>query len=160
MTASTMLVFRSAQQQPEPAMPPDVTFEVIEGGGQALRVVAAYAAFYGLSAAMKMVAKVMTRRRSYYVARRGRRIVSDGWMMAGWCSSYSIGARDYVIGPIQTEEAERGQGLAHLCLVRGMNHCLRRGAKWVYIDTTDDNHASRRAIEKSGMMLAREIALP
>ena len=91
--------------------------------------------------------------------RREGRIVSDGWILAGWCSSYEIGAEDYVVGPIATAPTERGRGLAHLCLVRAMNFCLRRGARWVYIDTTTDNLASRRTIEKSGMVLLNDAAV-
>lgn len=154
-----MLVFRSNQQQPEPDFPEGIAFQVVQNGFEALRIAFAYNRFYGLAGTVKMVAKLLTVKRSYYVAMRGGRIVSDGWILEGWCSSYVIGARDYVIGPIQTASSERGLGLAYLCLVRGMNFCLARGAEWVYIDTTVDNHASRRTIEKGGMLLFKEIAV-
>lgn len=154
---TTMLVFRSAERQPEPALPEGVTFRISESLWQALGVAPAHLALYGAPATLKMLAKTATPSRFYYAAIQDGRIISDGWILAGRCSSYPIGSRDFVIGPIYTAPEARGRGLAHAGIVRGMNFCFDRGAEWVYIDTTEDNLGSRRAIEKSGMRLTREI---
>lgn len=154
---TTMLVFRSADRQPEPALPDGVTFRMNQSVWRGLGVAKAHSALYGVLATLKMLAKTATPNRFYYVASQDGRILSDGWVLAGRCSSYPIGTRDFVIGPIFTAPEARGRGLAHACIVRGMNFCFDRGAEWVYIDTVEENLSSRRAIEKSGMRLAREI---
>ena len=159
MTGCMTLIYRTQEPQHAPTLPVEISFRVYDTFAAALRIAPAYAAKYGSASAAKMVAKVATARRSYYCAVRGSRIVSDGWITRGSCKLYQIGAQDFVIGPIETVPSERGHGLAHACLVRAINHCLNRGAEWVYIDTTDDNYASRRTIEKSGMMLNRQVAL-
>lgn len=159
MAHSATLIYRSQKARVAPAMPKGVTFQIIDTFFGALGIARAYAALYGYSAALKMIAKLATPSRSYYFAQRNNRIVSDGWISAGRCNLYPIGAKDFVIGPIATVASERGQGLAHSCLVRGINYCLKRKANWVYIDTTDDNYASQRTIEKSGMTLEKEISV-
>jgi hypothetical protein len=151
MTA--MLVFRSSKRQDEPNLPGGLVFRVHGSPWQGLSIAAAHTKLYGLKATFKMLAKVGTRTRFYYTVVQGQHILSDGWILAGRCSSYPIGARDFVIGPIYTVPEARGRGLAHAGIVRGINFCLRRGGDWVYIDTTEDNAGSRRAIEKSGMEL-------
>lgn len=117
----------------------------------AIRIARAYATERGLRATVKMIAKVATPSRSYYAVLCEGRILSDGWITAGKCRLYTIGAQDRVIGPIETHERERGRGLAHASLTRAANHCLRQGAEWVYIDTTQSNVASQKTILKSGM---------
>lgn len=154
---NTMLVFRSADRQPEPALPEGIDFRVSKSLWQALGIAPAHMALYGIPATLKMLAKIATPSRSYYAAMQNGRILSDGWILAGRCSSYPIGLRDFVIGPIYTVPESRGRGLAHAGIVRGMNFCFDWGAEWVYIDTVEDNLSSRRAIEKSGMRLTRDI---
>lgn len=157
MDQPSMLVFRCNKLQPVPEMHAGVTFGLITNGFAAIRIAPAYCKSNGIFATVKMIAKLSTAKRFYYAAQHDGRIVSDGWILAGWCSSYQIGPCDYVIGPIQTASSERGLGLARQCLVRGINFCLERGAEWVYIDTTTDNIASRRAIEKSGMIKISDV---
>ena len=150
---TTMLVFRSSKRQYEPDLPDGLLFRVHGSLWEGLSIAAAHTRLYGPTATLKMLMKIGTRSRFYYTVVQGQRILSDGWILAGRCSSYPIGARDFVIGPIYTVPEARGRGLAHSGIVRGINFCLRRGGEWVYIDTTEDNTGSRRAIEKSGMEL-------
>ena len=146
-----MLVFRTNEPQPEPRFPADIGLRQAGSPVGALPIARAYASLHGWPATLKMLAKTATSRRSYYAATRGRRIVSEGWITRGRCRLYPIEPDDFVIGPIFTAASERGRGLAHACLARAINHCLREGARWVYIDTTTDNAASRKVIAKSGM---------
>jgi len=146
-----MLVFRTNEPQPEPPFPADTGLRKVGALADALPIARAYASLHGWPATLKMLAKTATSRRSYYAATRGRRIVSEGWITRGRCRLYPIEPDDFVIGPIFTAASERGRGLAHACLARAINHCLREGARWVYIDTTTDNAASRKVIAKSGM---------
>ena len=146
------LIFRTSELRTEPNLPAGVTFQLIDSLAAALRISRAYMSLNGFAATAKMIAKVATPARSYYAAIEGGRILSDGWILAGRCKFYPIGCRDYVIGPIQTDANQRGRGLAHAILVRAANACIRKGAEWVYIDTTQENLASRRTIEKSGFL--------
>ena len=150
---TTMLVFRSSKRQPEPDLPHDHLFRIHDSPWRGLSIAAAHAALYGLPATLKMLAKIGTPSRFYYTVVQGQRVLSDGWILAGRCSSYPIGAQDFVIGPIYTVPEARGRGLAHACIVRGMNFCLQRGGEWVYIDTTEDNLGSRRAIEIASSLI-------
>lgn len=148
---SRLLIFRTAELTAEPAMPAGISFRLVETLAGALRVAPAYLAIYGPAATAKMIAKLAVPGRSYYAAfAPPARIVSDGWIRKGRCSFYPVGPRDCVIGPIQTVEQWRGRGVAHAILVRAANGCIRRGAPWVYIDTTEDNLASQRTIAKGG----------
>jgi RimJ/RimL family protein N-acetyltransferase len=152
-----ILVYRTNTPKAEPSLPDGVDLKVVRTFHDGLRIAARYASVHGWAATLKMLAKIATPRRAYYAASRGGRIVSEGWIQRGICKFYPVGRDDYVIGPIHTDARERGQGLATGCLVRATNHCLDRGARWVYIDTTRDNTASQKMIAKSGFQpLARE----
>ena len=138
-------------------MPAGISFRLVESLVGALQIAPAYLTIYGPAATAKMIAKLAIAGRSYYAAFEDPgRIVSDGWILQGRCRFYPVGPRDCVIGPIQTVEQWRGRGVAHAILVRAANSCIRGGAPWVYIDTTEDNFASRKTIAKSGFRLNAE----
>ena len=148
-----MLVFRTSERQPEPKLPDDIRFIIIDDALSALKISPAFMRSWGVLNTMKMIFKSSTTTRTYYALIQDGVVVSDGWIMRGGCVSYAIGKEDYVIGPINTPEINRGRGLAHMSLVRAINFCLGRGGRWVYIDTIESNISSRRVIEKSGMRI-------
>lgn len=146
-----VIVVRTNQPQPEPPFPEGITFTVIDSASDALPLMPAYARVHGWRDAVKMVAKCATSRRSYWVARRGHAILSDGWMLKGRYRTHPIDPGDWVLQSMATVPEARGMNLSHLCLVRAINECLRRGAVWVYGDTTRANVASYKSCMKSGL---------
>lgn len=153
------LVFRTKSRIGGTALPSGFSFRVADSLFSALALAPALVATYGLKAAAKTVAKAITPSRAYYALVKDGKVHSDGWIMFGHCESYEIGSDNHVIGPINTIEVHRGQGLAHLALVRGVDYCLDHKANWVYIDTTEANTASQRAILKSGFELYKTIEI-
>ena len=145
-----VIVVRTNEPQPEPALPDGVVFRVIDTPLDALRIARAYARAYSWRATLKMLAKTATARRSYWVAMCDGQILSDGWIQKGYYRHHPIGPDDYVLESMHTVPSARGLGLAHSCLVRAINLSLRRGAPWVYGDTTRANVASWKVCMKSG----------
>lgn len=148
---SDVIVLRTNESQFEPDFPDGIAFEVVATACDAVRIAPAHAAVHGWPAAIKMIAKCATPRRSYWVARRGREILSDGWMQKGRYRNHSIGPEDWVLESIATIPSARGMSLSYLCLVRAINLCLRQGAVWVYGDSTKANAASWKVCMKSGL---------
>lgn len=146
------LIYRTKTGLHVPDLPVGVSFRLNESVRNAMGIARAYLSIYGPRATVKMLAKLMAPGRAYYAALENGRIVSDGWITRGRCKYYVVGPRDCVIGPIWTAPAWRGRGLAHATLVRATHACLASGAHWVYIDTTADNIASQKTIEKSGFV--------
>lgn len=99
---------------------------------------------------LKAAAKLATRVRHYYVVTLGDRVVSDGWVTLGWCRHYRIEPESAVIGPVWTDAAHRGKGLASFALSRAVDEIYERGTSVTYIDTGRDNVGMQKAIARVG----------
>jgi hypothetical protein len=132
-------------------------FFVVDGFWALARHVPAILKTDGLKDSLQTAAKILTPSRAYYIVVKQGRIVSDGWIMFGCCRAYSIGREDHVIGPIHTIQEERGRGLAAAALTSAVCYCLFRGARYVYIDTDENNLASQATIATAAMHIVPEI---
>lgn len=102
---------------------------------------------------LKLLGKLATPSRQYYAITRDGAVVADGWILVGRCASYEIGPHESVIGPIWTDPAARGQGLARAGLAHAACWSLTQGVGRVHIDTSTENVASQRAIIAAGFHL-------
>jgi RimJ/RimL family protein N-acetyltransferase len=98
----------------------------------------------------KAAAKLASGRRHYYVVVLDGRVVSDGWVSFGFCRHYWIEPHEAVIGPVWTDAAHRGKGLASFALSRAVDEVLERGTSVTYIDTARDNVGMQKAIARVG----------
>jgi ribosomal protein S18 acetylase RimI-like enzyme len=145
------LIYRTAAASgPAKPLPPDCRLKFINTGLDALGVMPALVARFGIAEALKAFAKVLTSSRAYYAVLCGGKILSDGWIMKGQCSAYKIEPDAHVIGPIWTGEAYRGRGLASSALSSAVAYCKSQGASFVYIETVTENEASQRTIRAAG----------
>jgi len=92
--------------------------------------------------------KLTSRRRCFYCVGLRGHVVSYGWVNIGACLYYEVAGRDCVIGPIWTAESMRGQGVAGWALKQAMNGLIHRGHQVFFIDTSEDNSACIRVIER------------
>ena len=97
----------------------------------------------------KAVLKLLTRKRRLYLFAAEGRLSHYGWVSVGFCNHYDVEPGDVVLGPIWTNERDRGLGLATEALKRVMNAMMAEGHSVFFIDTGDDNVPCQRAIEKA-----------
>jgi ribosomal protein S18 acetylase RimI-like enzyme len=105
---------------------------------------------FGTIGVLKLMAKLVSHARQFYLIIRQNEVVHYGWISLGQCRWYSIPANAAVIGPIWTAESVRGQGLATEGLKQCMNSLLEQGIQHVYIDTAETNTAAQRVFAKCG----------
>jgi RimJ/RimL family protein N-acetyltransferase len=129
---------------------PELQFEFLNSAVQGLRRISRVASYCGKPGVFKALAKLASARRSLYLVTRGGRAVSAGWCTVGRCSYYRVESNAVVVGPIWTDPAERGKGLASKALQLSLNEHLRLGRTLFYIDTEKMNLAAQRVFQKSG----------
>jgi GNAT superfamily N-acetyltransferase len=148
------LIFRTDTAPPIYALPSsEYRFFVIDNLWASARHALTLSKANGFRSGLKTLAKIGTSSRAYYAVIKHGRIVSDGWIMFGRCRAYAVGHEDHVVGPIHTIPEERGKGLATAALTRAIHYCLSKHARYVYIDTDENNHASQATIAKAGMQI-------
>jgi len=99
---------------------------------------------------LKLLLKSVTKNRWFYCIHDNRSVVSRGWLSAGFCHYYPVGADDVVIGAVWTDPQKRGQGLATTSIQLAMNGMIQQGYESFYIDTQQSNAPMLRSIEKLG----------
>jgi hypothetical protein len=148
------LIYRTSTAPPIRALPSSkYRFFVVDDPWTLVRHAPTILKTNGLRPSLRTFAKIVTPSRVYYGVVKEDRIVSDGWIMFGRCRAYPISREDHVIGPIHTVQEERGKGLAGAALTSAVCYCLSRRARYVYIDTDENNHASKATIAKAGMQI-------
>jgi GNAT superfamily N-acetyltransferase len=105
--------------------------------------------YFGWLGSLKALLKLASGRRGFYALVREGRWVHTAWMAVGFCRHYHVEPADVVIGPIWTDPEGRGRGFATVAMKAAMNAMLARGYHTFFIDTSDDNIACQRAIEKA-----------
>ena len=145
------LVFRQVFRQPL-ATTGDAQFDF-----QLCRGIRSYLVRYqavgralGLLGAVKGAAKASTKRRMFYFVREGRNVLHYGWATIGRCRHYRIEPGAAVIGPIWTSPQARGRGVATIATLQAIDALVRQGHSTIYIDTSQDNAACLKVIEKCG----------
>ena len=145
------LVYR--QERTEPTVIPersDCSFLMLVRPTDIAALAPAIQARLGWAGLARAGAKLATRGRLYYCLISGRRVVSDGWLAVSFCRYYRVEPGDVVIGPVWTDPAWRGRGLATYGLARAMDTMRQRGHSVFFIDTSNDNEAMQRAIARCG----------
>jgi RimJ/RimL family protein N-acetyltransferase len=102
------------------------------------------------SAMAKAALELASGKRHYYLAVLDDRVVSDGWVSFGFCRHYHVEPDEAVVGPVWTDPAHRGKGLASFALSRAIDEVLERGTSVTYIDTARDNVGMQKALARAG----------
>lgn len=144
------LVFRQERREVSPPPKGELRFALLDQPGAGLVYWRELAALLGRAGAAKALAKLATGRRMLYLAWFQNRPASYGWCSLGFCRHYPVEPQAVVIGPIFTVAELRGRGLAAFALGRALDSFFLRGRRIFYIDTSTENAASRRVIEKCG----------
>ena len=111
----------------------------------------------GVGGTLKTILKLVTRRRQFYGVIDAGRLVHTGWIALGFCRHYHVETTSAVMGPIWSDPGCRGKGYATGALIRAINQLIGSGIHRFYIDTSEDNVACRRVIEKAGFGAAKSV---
>lgn len=146
-----MLIYRlEGPEAPHPPPEGAVRFDIALGPVDASRRLRLWTAAWGWAGALKALAKSCTGRRLPFGMVADGRLVASGWANIGFCRHYRVEPDAVVLGTAYTDPAFRGKGLLPEALLRAIAVLRRRGHTRFYIDTTPENHAARRMIEKAG----------
>lgn len=105
---------------------------------------------YGVIGAAKACAKLFTPQRFAYLIHKNGNVVSTGWCMLGQSKFYDTEKSALTIGPIETSESMRGNGLATIAIQAAINATIALGVSIFYIDTNQKNFAAQRVFAKCG----------
>ena len=128
----------------------DLEYVFLNSAGQAARQFGAIASYCGKLGALKAIAKLASKHRSFYMLKQAGMVVSAGWCTMGRCKYYKIESDAVVIGPIWTDPKMRGKGLATRALQRVIQEHIVLGRSLFYIDTEKTNLPAQRVFEKCG----------
>jgi GNAT superfamily N-acetyltransferase len=104
----------------------------------------------GGGSVVKDLLKLATPARLYACLIGPAGIASECYVTVGHCRHYEVEKNAAVLGPVWSDPAWRGKGLATRLLKLAMSHLLSRGYPLFYIDTSDQNIAMRHVIERCG----------
>jgi len=100
--------------------------------------------------APKYALKVLTGKRVFFGVTYYGHSVMSGWANIGFCKDFLIGSHDVVIGPVCTNPAYRGLGLAPAAIRRIINMLFNEGFFRFWIAADARNVSSLRMIRKAG----------
>ena len=144
------LIYRLKVSEAFEVVEPDaMKFAFCRSLSEALPLLSVFLRRYGLIAGMKALIKTATDGRWYYCLHDGRNVISDGWI-TGMSRHYEIDPQGAVIGPVWTDPAWRGRGLAVVGIKSALNKMKSAGNSLFYIDTSSENRAMRKVIAKCG----------
>lgn len=145
------LVYRLQVERASPLTAPHgCRFELLSGLADALRHAGVLRRAFGVVGGAKTCIKIMTSARALYVVASGSGILSSGWMTMSRCRHYPVGPGEAVIGPIWTDPAHRGRGLATFGLKSCINRMSEAGCEVFFVDTAGDNLAMQKVLSKCG----------
>lgn len=98
----------------------------------------------------KLLMKLSTPRREFYLTIKNHEVVHHGWVMIGRCRYYRVEPNSAVIGPIWTAPSARNLGIGTQSLQQAIDTLISRGVFLFYIDTSDDNLPCQKLIAKCG----------
>lgn len=105
---------------------------------------------FGYSGLLKTRLKLRLGNRAFYAVVTDNRLQHYGWVAFGFCKHYRVEKDSAIIGPVWTDPAARGKGLA----TNALKHVIRRlaasGVHRLYIDTSEDNTAMQHVIRRCG----------
>ncbi len=145
------LVYRMVRTQPFPVqLPEDCQFIFLGNMANAMSNFSLLKNAYGIVGAAKACAKLFTPQRFAYLIHKHGEVLSTGWCMLGQSKFYDTEKAALTIGPIETSESMRGNGLATLAIQAAINASIARGISIFYIDTNQKNFAAQRVFAKCG----------
>lgn len=98
----------------------------------------------------RSLVKLVTRNRFFYCVFLKDEVVATGWCSTSFCRHYPVEEGAVVVGPIWTSPEVRRRGLATFALKNAINYHHMCGHRVFYIDTSTENLASQKVIEKCG----------
>jgi GNAT superfamily N-acetyltransferase len=132
--------------------PPDgVTFVPLTNPWHGARHFHALRSEFGLAKTLRALLKLLSGSRFLFVFLQRDRIVCYIWSTEH-SPRYPIGPQACVLGPLSTQRAMRGRGLASSLMRLASEHLAARGYREIYTDTVPSNVASQRTILRAGFV--------
>ena len=125
-------------------------FRLLSSSLHAIRLLVPLVRCLGPLGLLKTGLKLVTKRRRFYCVLAEGCVAHYGWVSFSFCRYYQVNPGDVVIGPILTEDRYRGRGYATFALISVVNALVAEGCRVFWIDTSEDNLACQKVIEKSG----------
>jgi len=145
---SNQLIFRQERAELfETDLPAAFRFVFCNGITDGLRVGAALLKCSGVKGFTVDLLKLMTPSRCYACLLAADRVVSECYIVLSHCRHYDVEKGAAVLGPVWTDEEQRGRGLGTCLLKMTMNHLIHGSRRIFYIDTSDQNIAMQHVIE-------------
>ena len=148
---SRQFVYRQVRSNELPAEErKGVEFRLLASLGDARPLRGALTRVFGLFGWLKVCVKLAALKRLLYVVIVEGRIVNWGWIAVSFCRHYPVEDGDVVIGPLETEEADRRQGYATWGVKRAISAMARRGHRVFFINTHEGNLNMQKVIAACG----------
>lgn len=145
------LIYRQSRGEPLDIAPlPRVRFVFCANPLDGLRIGGALVRRLGAAGVAWDLLKLMTPPRRYTCLLDAGHIVSECYVTLSRCKHYDVEAGAAVLGPVWTDPARRGQGLATWLLKATINRLIACGCPVFYIDTSDQNASMLRVIVQCG----------
>lgn len=125
-------------------------FRLLSSPWEAFRIWKPMVLCFGWYGFVKAAVKLLTGKRWFYCMIAEGEVAHYGWVSLSFCRYYHVQAGDVVVGPIWTDDRFRGRGYATRALKLVVNGMIQAGHRVVWIDTTEDNEACQKVIEKCG----------
>jgi len=146
-----LCIYRMEPRRDETPPPDGVTFVPLMRPWHGVQHFRALRTEFGLARAFRTLLKLLSGSRFLFVFLQGARIVCYVWSTEH-SPRYPIGPHACVLGPLNTQRAMRGRGLASSLLRLASEHLAARGYREIYIDTASYNVTSQRTILRAGFV--------
>lgn len=146
---SDLCIYRMEPHQGGSPPPEGVTFVPLMSLWHGARHFRALRAEFGPARAFRALLKILSGSRFLFVFLQQDRIVCHVWSTEH-SPRYPIGQHACVLGPLSTQRAMQGRGLASSLLRLTSERLATRGYREIYIDAIASNAASQRAILRAG----------
>jgi len=144
-----LCIYRMEPRRGETLPPDGVTFVPLMSSWHGAQHFHALRMEFGLARAFRALLKLLSGSRFLFVFLRQGGIVCYVWSTEH-SPRYPIGQHACVLGPLNTQRAMRGRGLASSLLRLASEQLAARGYREIYIDTASYNVASQRTILRAG----------
>jgi hypothetical protein len=148
---SNQLIYRQERTEPfELDLPAGFRFVLCHGVRDGLRIAGLLRKRPEGGSVLKDLLRLATPARLYACLIGPAGIASESYVTLSHCRHYDVEKDAAVLGPVWTDPALRGKGLARCLLKLTMNQMMTSGRSLFYIDTSDQNVAMQHVVARCG----------
>lgn len=145
------LIYRQNRTEPfDVRLPQGYRFILCNGVRDGLQLAPFLVRRTGIVGFLKNILKLATSSRAYACLLHSAAVRSECTITLSHCKHYDVEEGSVVLGPVWTDPAMRGEGLATVLLKLIINTMMFRRHSIFYIDTSDENNAMQHVIKNCG----------